>query len=163
MAWNYEPSIPIYDERALDVFQNFSVSLSYSGTVAWSVSVTPAKNPSSTVSVSGSTISGYYNGEHHGGSSITYMKEDETYYTVTDWDNVVDAHEITRFDPPLEQYVEHTYTATATPPPEETEGSETTATFTIYSTFDWDAGKNALIAAIADTRVGKINTPPYTE
>jgi hypothetical protein len=155
MAWNYDPGTPIYDERTLDVYENFSVSLSYTGTVGWSVSVTAASNPSSTVSVSGSTISGYYNGEHHGGSSITYMKEDETYYTVDNWDDIVDAYEITRFVPPSQQTVAHTYTATATPPPEETEGSVTTATFTIYSTFDWDAGKSALIAAVAETRIGR--------
>ena len=152
MAWAPNPAQPIYKDGDLLVFTNFSQSISY---LNYSIAIEESSNPSSTVSVSGDTISGYYNGEYHGGSVILYMKEDKTYVTVDNFNDIEDAYEICSFTAPLTQYVQHTYTVTATPPPELVGEQPQVATFTIVSTFNWTAGQTALLAAIAETRIGR--------
>ena len=154
MSWSPDPAEPIYDNGDLFVFTDFSQSISY---LDYSISIQEATNPGTNIDVSGNTISGFFNGEYHGGTIVLYMKEDETYVTVDNFDDIVGAYEICSYTAPSTQYVTHTYNVTATPQPDDPdpEATEQTATFTIISTFNWTAGQTALLNAIAETRIGR--------
>ena len=148
----------------LYVYTNFSQTFSYSSGVAgqdYAVTGITADKTNALMTVGVDTISGQYDAAPHGGSSITYLKKDGTYATATSFDDIQDSNEICSFSPPTIQTVTYTYTVTA----EDTlgVGEPVSNTYTVVSTFNWDAGKEALLNAIAATRVGKINTPAYAE
>lgn len=155
MAWTpASTSLKVVDE--LFVYTNYSQTFSYIGddpTTDYVVTGIVADKANSLMNVGVDTISGQYDGVPHGGTSITYLTKDKQYKTVTNFDDIVNAHEICSFTPPTVQTVTYSYTVTAEDMNEI--GPAVQQTYTVVSTFSWDAGKTALLNAIAETRIGR--------
>jgi hypothetical protein len=155
MAWTpSNTSLTLVDQ--LFVYTNYTQTFSYVGDelgTSYAVTgiVADITNPLMTVGVD--TISGQYDATLHGGSSITYLTKDKTYSTVTNFDDVTNAYEICSFSPPTIQTVTYSYTVTAKD--QNNIGPDVQQTYTVVSTFNWDAGKSALLSAIAQTRIGR--------
>ena len=151
MAWT--PDNPALYENIDDLFENqsFSKSLSYvdesmyPGEV-WQVTIS-ASEENSTINIADDTISGYYSGAFPG-FSLYYQKTDNSYATITKWDDLTDTKEIISFRPSSVQTKLFTYTATAISDLTQT---EVTQDFTILLTNSWDVGRANLIAAVAET------------
>jgi hypothetical protein len=152
MAWSPDPSSnPIL---TVNINTQFSQSFSYTddGEIPETFSITSvvAAEPDSGVTT-GTSVSGAYTGKLHGGLTVLFMKEDETYITVDTFDDIEGAYEICSYTAPSEQEHTNTYTVTATGD----QGTVVSASFDIVSVFNWDTGKTALINAIAETRIGR--------
>ena len=154
MPWVPEQTeLKVIDE--LFVFTDYSQIFSYTGEEGTDYVVTGivADKPNNLMNVSIDNISGQYDGEPHGGSSIFYLKKDKTYETVTNFDDISEAYEICSFSPPTVQSVTYSYTVTAED--NNSVGEPVEQTYTVVATFNWDAGKTALLNAIAETRIGR--------
>ena len=153
--WNpSEPVLTIVDE--LFVYTNFSQAFSYvdeDPSTSYSVTQIIPDRTNSLMSIGSGSISGQYDAAPHGGSFIFYLNKDGEYKNATNFDDVVNAYEICSFTPPSEQVVTYNYTVTA----EDANGigDPVSNTYTVNVTFNWDAGKTALLNAIAATRVGR--------
>ena len=148
-----ETELKVVDE--LFVFTNYSQTFSYTGGEGTDYAVTGivADRSNNLMTVGIDNISGQYDGEPHGGSSIFYLKKDKTYETVTNFDDISDAYEICSFSPPTVQTVTYSYTVTAED--NNNVGEPVQQTYTVVAAFNWDAGKTALLNSIAETRVGR--------
>jgi len=150
MSWSPDPAEPVLE---IDINTNFSQSFSYTdpdGLETFSITGITAAEPDAGVTT-GSSISGAYTGSLHGGLTVLFMKQDETYVTVDSFDNIEGAYEICSYTAPSEQEHSNVYTVTATGD----QGTVVTQNYTIISVFNWDSGKTALLNAIAETRVGR--------
>ena len=151
MAWSPDPAtVPL---RTVDINTNFTNSFSYTdpeGIESFSITGISAAEPDAGVTT-GSSISGAYTGALHGGLTVLFMKENETYVTVDSFDDIEGAYEICSYTAPSEQQHSNVYTVTATGD----QGTVVTANYTIISVFDWTAGQTALLSAIAETRIGR--------
>lgn len=153
MAWSPDPAVvPL---RTINVNTNFTDSFSYTpddemSTETFSITGITAAEPDSGVATT-TTISGAYTGALHGGLTVLYMLEDETYKVVDSFDDIEGAYEICSYTAPTEQQHNNVYTVTATG----NQGTVVTANYTIISVFNWDTGKAALLNAIAETRIGR--------
>ncbi len=158
MAWT--PSVTeLYTNAQLYEQQNFTQNITYVTDEitpeSWIITISSSEI-NSTVILSGGTttgsISGFYSGAFDG-YNITYMKDDLTYSTVTDWDNISGAKEINIYRPAMQQYKTFYYTATATPPPGSlsTFTTPVTQTYSIVVTNSWTVGMNNLKSAVAAT------------
>lgn len=141
----------------LFVYTNFSQSFSYSDDTdpltSYVVTGITTDRENNLLNIGVDTISGQYDAEPHGGSSIFYLNKDGNYDTVTNFDDIQNAYEICSFTPPSVQTITYNYTVTAEDANEI--GAPVVQTYSVTVTFNWDAGKNALIAAVAETRVGR--------
>ena len=155
MAWTpSETELTGTDE--LLVFTDFSQTFSYIGEdplTDYSVTGIVADRTNELMTVGTNSISGQYNGTPHGGLSIFYLKTDDTYDTVNDFGDIGDAYEICSYTAPSVRYVTYNYTVTAEDANEI--GEVVTQTYSVVVSFNWDAGKNALVAAIAQIRIGR--------
>jgi hypothetical protein len=154
MAWTpSETELAEIDE--LLVFTNFSQVFTFQGEAGTNYSVTGivADRTNDLMTVGTNSISGQYNGTPHGGLSIFYLKKDGTYATANDFGAIGDAYEICSYTAPSTRYVTYNYTVTA----EDANniGEVVTQTYSVVASFNWDAGKTALVAAIALTRIGR--------
>jgi len=151
MAWSPDPAtVPL---RTIDINTTFTNSFSYTdpdGLETFSITGITAAEPDAGVTI-GTDISGAYTGSLHGGLTVLFMKENETYVTVDSFDNIEGAYEICSYTAPSEQEHSNVYQVTATGD----QGTVVTANYTIISVFNWDSGKTALLNAIAQTRVGR--------
>jgi len=150
MSWSPDPAEPVLE---IDINTNFSQSFSYTdpdGLETFSITGITAAEPDAGVTT-GSSISGAYTGSLHGGLTVLFMKQDETYVTVDSFDNIEGAYEICSYTAPSEQEHSNVYTVTATGDL----GTVVTQNYTIISVFNWDSGKTALLNAIVETRVGR--------
>lgn len=150
MSWSPDPAEPVLE---IDINTNFSQSFSYTdpdGLEIFSITGITAAEPDAGVTT-GSSISGAYTGSLHGGLTVLFMKQDETYVTVDSFDDIEGAYEICSYTAPSEQEHSNVYTVTATGD----QGTVVTQNYTIISVFNWDSGKTALLNAIAETRVGR--------
>ena len=150
MSWSPDPAEPVLE---IDINTNFSQSFSYTdpdGLETFSITGITAAEPDAGVTT-GSSISGAYTGSLHGGLTVLFMKQDETYVTVDSFDDIEGAYEICSYTAPSEQEHSNVYTVTATGDL----GTVVTQNYTIISVFNWDSGKTALLNAIAETRVGR--------
>ena len=154
MAWTpSETELTGTDE--LLVFTNFSQTFSYVGESGTDYSVTGivTDRTNALMTIGANSISGQYDGTPHGNLSVFYLKKDGTYDTVNDFAEIADADEICSYTAPSTRYVTYNYTVTA----EDSNGigNAVNQTYSVIVSFNWDAGKNALVAAIAQTRIGK--------
>lgn len=151
MAWIPDPeTVPL---RTIDINTNFTESFSYTdpdGLETFTITGIVADEPDAGVNT-GTTIDGAYTGALHGGLTVLFMKQNETYVTVDSFDDIEGAYEICSYTAPSEQEHSNVYTVTATGD----QGTVVTANYTITSVFNWDSGKGALLSAIAQTRVGR--------
>jgi hypothetical protein len=154
----FSPTITLlYDIDQLEEYVNFTQSITYEDDTLpgefWGISITPdTTNPTVNVSggTAGGTISGYYSNAFDP-YSITYLQKSNTYNTVADWNNIINAKEIVSYQPALIQTRTYTYTVTAT---SATTGMTASLDYIITVTNNWTAGKNRLKSAIAQTKVG---------
>jgi hypothetical protein len=150
MSWTPDPSEPVLE---INININFTQSFSYTdpdGLETFSISGITAAEPDAGVTT-GTDISGAYTGALHGGLTVLFMKENETYVTVDSFDDIEGAYEICSYTAPSEQQHSNVYQVTATGD----QGTVVTQNYTITSIFNWDSGKTALLNAIAETRVGR--------
>ena len=150
MSWSPDPAEPVLE---ININTNFSQSFSYTdpdGLETFSITGITAAEPDAGVTT-GSSISGAYTGSLHGGLTVLFMKQDETYVTVDSFNDIEGAYEICSYTAPSEQEHSNVYTVTATGD----QGTVVTQNYTIISVFNWDSGKTALLNAIAETRVGR--------
>ena len=154
MPWSPEQTeLKVVDE--LFVYTDYEQTFSYTGEEGTDYVVTGivADRSNNLMNVGVDTISGQYDGEPHGGSSIYYLKKDKTYETVSNFDDITNSYEICSYTPPMIQTVTYSYTVTAEDQNEIGEPVE--QTYTVVATFSWDAGKAALLNAVAETRIGR--------
>lgn len=155
MAWSpLDTELTSVDE--LFVYTDYSQSFSYTDEdpeTAYSVTSITTNRENALMTIGVNSISGQYDATPHGGSSIFYLNRDGTYDTVSNFEDIEDAYEICSFTPPSVQTVTYNYTVTAEDANEI--GLPVSRTYTVVVTFNWDAGKTALIAAVAQTRVGR--------
>lgn len=153
MAWTpSNTSLKVVDQ--LPVYTNFSQIFSYTDPdplTSYAVTGIVADKINSLMVVGIDSISGQYDAEPHGGSSITYLKTDKTYKTVTNFNDITNSYEMCSFTAPTVQTVTYSYTVTAKDA--NLIGADVQQTYTVVSTFNWDTGKTALINAIAQTRL----------
>lgn len=154
MAWNPSTTaLKVVDE--LYVYTNYSQTFSYvdpDPLTSYVVTGIVTDKPNALMTVGTNSISGQYDAILHGSSSITYLTKDKTYSTVTNFNDITNAHEICSFSAPNIQTVTYSYTVTAKD--SNNIGPDVQKTYTVVSTFNWDAGKTALKAAVAETRIG---------
>ena len=156
MAWVPENTeLKVIDE--LFVYTDYSQTFSYTDdldpTTDYVVTGIVADKTNNLMNVGVDTISGQYDGEPHGGSSIYYLKKDKSYETVTNFSDITDAYEICSYSPPTVQTVTYSYTVTAED--QNDIGAPVSQTYTVVATFNWDIGKAALLNAVNETRVGR--------
>lgn len=156
MAWvPANTSLKVVDE--LFVYTNYTQQFSYTDDLEplsnYVVTGIVADKSNSLMNIGTDTISGQYDGVPHGGTSITYLKKDKTYKTVTNFNDITDSYEICSYTPPTVQTVTYTYTVTAKD--QNNIGPDVTNVYTVVVTFNWDSGKSALLNAIATTRIGR--------
>lgn len=154
MAWTPDPATPLYANDALLVYTTFPrITFAYTDGLTPSVetftvtSVVPSE-VNSLCTVGTNYIEGQYDGAPHGGMSVYYLKKDLSYDTVTNFDDIQNSLEICSYSPPTNKYHNYSYNVTATG----NLGTVVTATYTLTTTFNWDAGKLSLLQAVADTR-----------
>lgn len=154
MAWTpSNTSLKVIDE--LFVYTNYSQTFSYvdpDPLTDYAVTGIIADKTNSLMTVGINNISGQYDGQPHGGSTITYLNKNGTYNTVYNFSDIVNAYEICSYTPPSIQTVTYSYTVTAKD--KNLIGPDVQQIYTIVSTFNWDTGKFALLNAIAQTRIG---------
>lgn len=147
---------------ALKVVDQLPVYTSYSQTFSYidpdpltdySITGIVADKTNALMTVGINSISGQYDAEPHGGSSITYLTKDKSYKTVTNFNDIINSYEICSFSAPTVQTVTYSYTVTAKD--KNFIGPDVQQTYTVVSTFNWDVGKTALLNAIAQTRIGR--------
>lgn len=155
MAWTpLNTSLKIVDE--LVVYTNYSQIFSYSDpdpSTNYTVTGIVADKTNALLNVSVNTISGQYDAEPHGGSSIVYLTKDKLYNTVTNFNDISNSYEICSFAAPTVQTVTYSYTVTAKD--QNNIGPNVHQTYTVVATFNWDTGKSALLNAIAQTKIGR--------
>ena len=155
MAWTpSNTSLKIVDE--LPVYTNYSQTFSYvdpDPLTDYTVTGIVADKTNALLTVNINSISGQYDAEPHGGSSITYLTKNKTYNTVTNFNDITNSYEICSFTAPTVQTVTYSYTVTSKD--NNDIGPDVQQTYTVVSTFNWDIGKSALINAIAQTRIGR--------
>jgi hypothetical protein len=155
MAWTpSNTSLKIVDE--LSVYTNYSQTFSYvdpDPLTDYTVTGIVADKTNALMTIGVNNISGQYDADPHGGSSITYLTKDKTYKTVTNFNNITNSYEICSFTAPTVQTVTYSYTVTAED--KNNIGPDVQQTYTVVSTFNWDVGKTALLNAIAQTRIGR--------
>ena len=155
MSWS-PANTQLKSVEELFVYTNFSQVFSYTDAdpaKSYSVTGITTDRENALMNVGVNSISGQYDAAPHGGSSIFYLNRDGAYATVSNFEDLQTAYEICSFTPPSIQNVTYNYTVTA----EDTNeiGPPVTQTYSVVVTFNWDAGKTALLAAIAETRVGR--------
>jgi hypothetical protein len=152
MPWSPDPSEnPIL---TVNINTQFTQGFSYTddGEVPETFSVTSVTAAEEDEGITtGTSVSGAYTGELHGGLTVFYLKKDGSYETVDSFDDISNSFEICSYTAPSEQEHTNTYTVTATGD----QGTVVSANFQIVSVFNWDTGKTALLNAIVDTRVGR--------
>ena len=155
MAWTpSNTSLKTVDQ--LPVYTNYSQTFSYvdpDPLTDYAVTGIVADKTNALMDVGINNISGQYDAEPHGGSTITYLTKDKTYNTVTNFNDITNSYEICSFTAPTLQTVTYSYTVTAKD--NNNIGQDVQQTYTVVSTFNWDIGKSALINAIAQTRIGR--------
>ena len=155
MAWTpSNTSLKVVDQ--LYVYTNYSQTFSYvdpDPLTDYEVTGIVADKINALMTVGINNISGQYDAEPHGGSSITYLTKDKTYNIVTNFNDITNSYEICSFTAPTVQTVTYSYTVTAED--QNNIGPDVQQTYTVVSTFNWDTGKSALINAIAQTRIGR--------
>lgn len=155
MAWTpSNTSLKVVDQ--LPVYTNYSQTFSYvdpDPLTDYAVTGIVADKTNALMIVSVNNISGQYDAQPHGGSSITYLTKNKTYNTVTNFSDITNSYEICSFTAPTVQTVTYSYTVTAKD--KNIIGPDVQQTYTVVSTFNWDTGKSALINAIAQTRIGR--------
>lgn len=149
MSWNYPLELYALDE--LTELVNFTRTLEFANIElypgeTWTVNIV-ANQTNPTVNITGNTISGFYSGAL-GGFSIQFLDKNYNYDTVAAWNQVTNAAEIIKYMPSLMQSNTYYYEATATSDPS---NISVNATFSIVVTNNWDVGKSALQAAVAQT------------
>ena len=153
MAWTPSNSaLKTVDQ--LYVYTSYSQTFSYSDPdplTSYAVTGIVTDKTNALMTVGTNNISGQYDATLHGGSSITYLNKDNTYNTVTNFNDITNALEICSFSAPTVQTVTYSYTVTAKD--SNNIGPDVQKTYTVVSTFNWDAGKTALKAAVAQTRI----------
>jgi len=139
----------------LPVYTSYSQTFSYTGAASTNYEVTGivTDKPNPMMTVGTNNISGQYDATYHGNSSITYLTKDKTYNTVNNFNDITNSYEICSFTAPTIQTVTYSYTVTAKD--KNFIGPDVQQTYTVVSTFNWDAGKTALLTAIAQTRIGR--------
>lgn len=154
MAWTpSNTALKTVDQ--LPVYTSYSQTFSYvdpDPLTDYAVTGIVADKTNALMTVGIDNISGQYDAAPHGGSSITYLTKDKTYNTVTNFNDIANAHEICSYTAPTIQTVTYSYTVTAEDQNEI--GAPVQQTYTVVSTFNWDVGKVALKNAVAQTRVG---------
>jgi hypothetical protein len=155
MAWTpSNTSLKVVDQ--LPVYTNYSQTFSYvdpDPLTDYTVTGIVADKINALLTVGTNNISGQYDAQPHGGSSITYLTKNKTYNTVTNFNDITNSYEICSFTAPTVQTVTYSYTVTAKD--KNLIGPDVQQTYTVVSTFNWDTGKTALINAIAQTRIGR--------
>ena len=156
MAWSPDPSFPLHNADELLVLVEFSQSFSYSSGIegdleTYSITSIVAPDKDSGITIGSDNISGSYSGDAHGGLSVVYMDKNYDYQTVDAFEDITNSWEICKYNPPTQQLASYEYIVTATG----SLGTIVTATYNDISTFNWTAGKVALQAAVAETRVGR--------
>ena len=155
MAWTpSDTSLKVVNE--LFVYTNYSQTFSYvdpDPLTDYAVTGIVADKANALMIIGTNNISGQYDAILHGGSSITYLTKDKKYKTVNNFNDITNSYEICSFSPPATQTVTYSYTVTAKD--KNTIGPDVQQTYTVVSTFNWDAGKAALLNAIAQTRIGR--------
>jgi hypothetical protein len=137
----------------LPVYTSYSQTFSYTDpdpSTSYAVTGIVADKTNALMTVGTNSISGQYDATLHGGSSITYLTKNKTYSTVTNFNDITNAAEICSFSAPTVQNVTYSYTVTAKD--SNNIGPDVQKTYTVVSTFNWDVGKTALKAAVAQTR-----------
>ena len=155
MPWTpSNTTLKVVDE--LPVYTSYSQTFSYvdpDPLTDYAVTGIVADKTNALMTVGTNNISGQYDAEPHGGSSITYLAQDKTYKTVTNFNDITNSYEICSFSAPTVQTVTYSYTVTAKD--KNLIGPDVQQTYTVVSTFNWDVGKTALLNAIAQTRIGR--------
>jgi hypothetical protein len=155
MAWTpSNTSLKTIDQ--LPVYTNYSQSFSYidpDPLTDYAVTGIVADKTNSLMTIGTNSISGQYDAQPHGGSSITYLTKDKSYKTVTNFNDITNSYEICSFSAPTVQTVTYSYIVTAKD--KNLIGPDVQQTYTVVSTFNWDIGKTSLINAIAQTRIGR--------
>jgi hypothetical protein len=155
MAWTpSNTSLKTVDQ--LPVYTNYSQTFSYvdpDPLTDYSVTGIVADKTNALMVVGVNNISGQYDAQPHGGSSITYLNKNKTYNTVTNFNDITNSYEICSFTAPTVQTVTYSYTVTAKD--KNLIGPDVQQVYTVVSTFNWDIGKTALLNAITQTRIGR--------
>lgn len=155
MAWApFNTSLKTLDE--LPVYTNYSQIFSYvdpDTLTNYAVTGIIPDKTNALMVVGINNISGQYDAAPHGESSITYLTKNKTYNTVTNFSDITNSYEICSFTAPTTQTVTYSYTVTAKD--QNNIGPDVQQMYTVVSTFNWDAGKSALLSAIAQTRIGR--------
>jgi hypothetical protein len=155
MAWTpSNTSLKTVDQ--LPVYTNYSQTFSYvdpDPLTDYSVTGIVADKTNALMVIGVNNISGQYDAQPHGGSSITYLNKNKTYNTVTNFNDITNSYEICSFTAPTVQTVTYSYTVTAKD--KNLIGPDVQQVYTVVSTFNWDIGKTALLNAIAQTRIGR--------
>jgi hypothetical protein len=155
MPWTpSNTALKVVDE--LSVYTSYSQTFSYvdpDELTSYTVTGIVADKTNALMTVGTNNISGQYDAEPHGGSSITYLTKDKTYNTVTNFNDITNSYEICSYTAPTIQTVTYSYTVTAKD--NNNVGPDVVQTYTVVATFNWDIGKAALLNAIAQTRIGR--------
>jgi hypothetical protein len=155
MAWTpSNTALKVVDQ--LPVYTSYSQTFSYvdpDPLTDYAVTGIVADKTNALMVVGTNNISGQYDAQPHGGSSITYLTKDGTYNTVTNFNDITNSYEICSYTAPTVQTVTYSYTVTAKDI--NLIGPDVQQTYTVVSTFNWDIGKDALLNAIAQTRIGR--------
>jgi hypothetical protein len=155
MPWTpSNTALKVVDE--LPVYTSYSQTFSYvdpDELTSYTVTGIVADKTNALMTVGTNNISGQYDAEPHGGSSITYLTKDKTYNTVTNFNDITNSYEICSYTAPTIQTVTYSYTVTAKD--DNNVGPDVVQTYTVVATFNWDVGKAALLNAIAQTRIGR--------
>lgn len=155
MAWTpSNTSLKTVDQ--LPVYTNYSQTFSYvdpDPLTDYAVTGIAADKTNALMIVGVNNISGQYDAQPHGGSSITYLNKNKTYNTVTNFNDITNSYEICSFTAPTIQTVTYSYTVTAKD--KNLIGPDVQQVYTVVSTFNWDIGKTSLLNAIAQTRIGR--------
>jgi hypothetical protein len=155
MAWTpSNTSLKTVDQ--LPVYTNYSQTFSYvdpDPLTDYAVTGIAADKTNALMIVGVNNISGQYDAQPHGGSSITYLNKNKTYNTVTNFNDITNSYEICSFTAPTIQTITYSYTVTAKD--KNLIGPDVQQVYTVVSTFNWDIGKTSLLNAIAQTRIGR--------
>ena len=155
MSWTpSNTALKVVDE--LPVYTSYSQTFSYvdpDPLTDYAVTGIVADKTNALMTVGVNNISGQYDAEPHGGSSIIYLTKDKTYNTVTNFNDITNSYEICSYTAPTIQTVTYSYTVTAKD--NNNVGPDVVQTYTVVATFNWDIGKAALLNAIAQTRIGR--------
>ena len=155
MPWTpSNTALKVVDE--LPVYTSYSQTFSYvdpDELTSYTVTGIVADKTNALMTVGTNNISGQYDAEPHGGSSIIYLTKDKTYNTVTNVNDITNSYEICSYTAPTVQTVTYSYTVTAKD--NNNVGPDVVQTYTVVATFNWDIGKAALLNAIAQTRIGR--------